>query len=132
MHLIIGGAYQGKLDYAKKTYGLSGGDIFDCSEDGLLEYGKCVNHLERFTLYCAKNGWNPSGFSNGPRPSGGTASLSARTYRPAWFRSTPSCGLARSQRQAPELAVAEGRERDAPFLRPAPKAEMRLALLRQG
>ncbi len=61
MHLIIGGAYQGKLDYAKKTYGLSGGDIFDCSEDGLLEYGKCVNHLERFTLYCAKNGLEPVG-----------------------------------------------------------------------
>ncbi len=33
MVLIIGGAYQGKLDYAKETYNLSDEDIFDCKEN---------------------------------------------------------------------------------------------------
>ena len=30
MILIIGGAYQGKTEYAKKTYGLQDADIFTC------------------------------------------------------------------------------------------------------
>jgi adenosyl cobinamide kinase/adenosyl cobinamide phosphate guanylyltransferase len=60
MHLIIGGAYQGKLDYAIKKYGLTDGDIFDCSESGEIEFKKCVNHLERFTLGCVRRGVEPA------------------------------------------------------------------------
>jgi adenosyl cobinamide kinase/adenosyl cobinamide phosphate guanylyltransferase len=58
MDLIIGGAYQGKLDYAREAYGLKEGSIFDCTDQGSLEFKRCVNHLERFTLYCVKNGLN--------------------------------------------------------------------------
>ena len=32
MELIIGGAYQGKLEYALKHYGLTGADVFDCRD----------------------------------------------------------------------------------------------------
>ena len=32
MILIIGGAYQGKLDYAKEKFGLRDEDIFDCAK----------------------------------------------------------------------------------------------------
>ena len=32
MILIIGGAYQGKLDYAKEKFGLKDEDIFDCAK----------------------------------------------------------------------------------------------------
>ncbi len=60
MHLIIGGAFQGKLDYAVKKYGLSEGDIFECSESGEIEFKKCVNHLERFTLGCVRRGLEPA------------------------------------------------------------------------
>ncbi len=34
MILIFGGAYQGKTDFARKTFGLSNKDIFDCGELG--------------------------------------------------------------------------------------------------
>lgn len=30
MVLITGGAYQGKLDYARKEYGITEEDVFDC------------------------------------------------------------------------------------------------------
>ena len=32
MILIIGGAYQGKLDYAKDTFGIVDADVYTCSE----------------------------------------------------------------------------------------------------
>jgi adenosyl cobinamide kinase/adenosyl cobinamide phosphate guanylyltransferase len=59
MHLIIGGAYQGKLDYAIKTYSLTDEDIFGCTSDGALEFKRCTCHLERFTLYCVQNHLEP-------------------------------------------------------------------------
>jgi adenosyl cobinamide kinase/adenosyl cobinamide phosphate guanylyltransferase len=58
MDLIIGGAYQGKLDYAKEKYGLTDSDIFECSDKRDIEFKACVHHLERFTLYCVKNNLN--------------------------------------------------------------------------
>jgi hypothetical protein len=59
MRLIIGGAYQGKLDYAIKTYNLTDEDIFDCDSDGALKLKRCVCHLERFSLYCVQNNLEP-------------------------------------------------------------------------
>ncbi len=57
MHLIIGGAYQGKLDYAKTRFALSESDIFTCSENtGKVDFHKkCVYRLEEYTLWCARN-----------------------------------------------------------------------------
>lgn len=55
MDFIIGGAYQGKLDYAKKIYSLNNNDIFTCTEDGGIIFGsRCICKLEEFTLWCAK------------------------------------------------------------------------------
>ena len=34
MDLIIGGAYQGKTDYVRRTYNLSEEDICDCALQG--------------------------------------------------------------------------------------------------
>lgn len=63
MHLIFGGAYQGKLDYAKEKYGLKDGDIFFCNAggDGPVEpsidfSGKAVDGLEEFVLSCVRGG----------------------------------------------------------------------------
>ncbi len=60
MKLIIGGAYQGKLDFAKKEYGFSDCDIFTCSDASEIDFSKpCINELQEFTLYLVKNGQNP-------------------------------------------------------------------------
>lgn len=57
MILIIGGAYQGKRTLAKQKYGLSDDDIFTCTEAPGIGFGaRCIDKIEEFTLWCAKNG----------------------------------------------------------------------------
>lgn len=52
MILIIGGAYQGKLDFARETFGLREEDIFTC-RGGEIDFSRrCVDHLERFVRAC--------------------------------------------------------------------------------
>lgn len=61
MVLIIGGAYQGKLDYAKEEYGLTDSDVFTC-EEGSTAVGfdeKIVDHFERYVLAMIKAGQVP-------------------------------------------------------------------------
>ena len=60
MDFIIGGAYQGKLTFAKNKYGFTDKDIFTCTENGSVDFSKrCVRHIEDFTLWCVKNGEDP-------------------------------------------------------------------------
>lgn len=48
MIFIIGGAYQGKLAYAKQSYALTEQDIFVCSS-GEIDFSKrCVYAIEEF------------------------------------------------------------------------------------
>jgi len=64
MHLIFGGAYQGKLDYAKERYQLKDQEIFFCSAgEGQCPAGpnidftkKAVDRLEEFVLGCVRCG----------------------------------------------------------------------------
>jgi len=57
MDLIIGGAYQGKLEYAKNRYSLAEGDIYRCSEAGGAEFGhRCLYGMQEFALWCVRNG----------------------------------------------------------------------------
>ncbi len=49
MVLIIGGAYQGKRDYAKENFSLRDRDIFDCTGSGIDLRAKCICGIERFT-----------------------------------------------------------------------------------
>ena len=61
MILVIGGAYQGKLDYVKETYGLTDEDVFTC-EEGSTAVGfdeKVVDHFERYVLALIKAGQVP-------------------------------------------------------------------------
>ena len=52
MILIIGGAYQGKLDFAKETFGVSDGDVFTCG-GGAIDFSKgCICKMEEFTAQC--------------------------------------------------------------------------------
>ena len=59
MVLIIGGAWQGKRDFARKTFGLAEEDIFTCAGEGIDFSRRCVDRLERFCLECAERGEAP-------------------------------------------------------------------------
>lgn len=55
MILIFGGAYQGKLDYARNLENFSEEDIFYCGETCSIDYSKKVIYgLERFVLACTR------------------------------------------------------------------------------
>lgn len=59
MHLIIGGAYQGKTDYALRL-GLERSDVFTCAPGQAPEWGyKCLRHLENYALFCLRRGKRP-------------------------------------------------------------------------
>jgi hypothetical protein len=61
MILVIGGAYQGKLDFVKEEYGLTDDDVFTCEETstavGFDE--KVVDHFERYVFALIKAGQVP-------------------------------------------------------------------------
>ena len=49
MILIIGGAYQGKTDFAKSKFNLTDEDIFDCTDKTEIDTTKkCITHLEQY------------------------------------------------------------------------------------
>lgn len=58
MHLIVGGAYQGKLDIAKSKFELTDDQVYTCVDtDGAPDFSKkCIYNVEKFTLYCTRNG----------------------------------------------------------------------------
>lgn len=60
MVLIIGGAYQGKTEYAKKTYSLQDADIFTCENMDIDPNARAIRHLERFALACVRAGKEPA------------------------------------------------------------------------
>lgn len=63
MDLIIGGAYQGKREYAKSRFSLGEEEIFTCREDGeICLSARCVDRLEEFTLRCVRDGVDPVAF----------------------------------------------------------------------
>ena len=52
MILIIGGAWQGKLDHAKEAFGITDRDVYFCS-CGVIDFSKrCIYRLEEFTSHC--------------------------------------------------------------------------------
>ena len=48
MILIIGGAYQGKLDFARETFGLTDADIYTCSAGEIDFSRRCIYGVEEF------------------------------------------------------------------------------------
>lgn len=57
MHLIIGGAYQGKLDIAKNKFGFTDDQVFVCTDKTeKIDFSKkCIYHAEQFVLNCTRN-----------------------------------------------------------------------------
>lgn len=57
MELILGGVYQGKLDYARNSYALTDEDIFICTEQAPLLFDKkCIAYLETYVRGCIQRG----------------------------------------------------------------------------
>lgn len=56
MHLIFGGAYQGKTQAAAAKYDLKDDEIFTCAGIRLDPDARCLRHLERFAKACAEAG----------------------------------------------------------------------------
>ena len=59
MTLIIGGAYQGKLEFAREAFSLGEDDVFTCSGTEIDFSRPCINALEGFTLACVRQGLDP-------------------------------------------------------------------------
>lgn len=58
MILIIGGAYQGKLDYARSAFHLSEEDVFTCTGAEIDFSRRCICKIEEFTFsYPDPIGW---------------------------------------------------------------------------
>lgn len=62
MHLIIGGAYMGKLSFAKEYYGFLQEQICDCAEAEPDFSAMCIRHLEEFTYRCVLRDEDPVEF----------------------------------------------------------------------
>ena len=61
MKLIIGGACQGKTEYAKRSFGLKDEEIFTCKEEGEPDPAyRCIDHLERYLRSCAAEDKEPA------------------------------------------------------------------------
>lgn len=59
MFFIIGGAYQGKLDYARTRFALQQEDIFTCTGGEIDFSRRCVCRIDTFVRACAENGADP-------------------------------------------------------------------------
>lgn len=59
MVFIIGGAYQGKLAFAKATFDVTDGEIFHCTGSEIDFSSRCISGLEEFTWACVGCGTDP-------------------------------------------------------------------------
>ena len=61
MELLIGGAYQGKREYALREYRLTANEL--CACDASVEpdwQARCLDHLELWALGCLRRGADPA------------------------------------------------------------------------
>ncbi len=61
MVLIIGGAYQGKLDYVKETFNINNENIYFCNYENInIDFNKkVIANLDKFILAMIKNKKEP-------------------------------------------------------------------------
>ncbi|MBQ3276388.1 MAG: bifunctional adenosylcobinamide kinase/adenosylcobinamide-phosphate guanylyltransferase [Oscillospiraceae bacterium] len=60
MDLIIGGAFQGKLDYARNAFGLREEEIVTCTPDSEPDWNaRCLCRVEDYVLDCVRRGVSP-------------------------------------------------------------------------
>lgn len=59
MKLIIGGAYQGKRDFAKAAFHLTDDAFFTCNGEKIDFSYPCIDKIEEFTFSLVKGGKDP-------------------------------------------------------------------------
>ena len=60
MELVIGGVYQGKLEYAREKYGFAAEEVFECRGDRDLDpSARCIRGYQRYVAYCVRTGLEP-------------------------------------------------------------------------
>ena len=60
MDLIIGGAFQGKLEYARKHFKIKASDVCECQINKEPDFTKrCLYCYERYVLWCMRKGIEP-------------------------------------------------------------------------
>ena len=59
MILIIGGAYQGKLNFAKTAFSLTEKEIYTCTEQNIDFSKRCIYRIEEFAYACVQNRIEP-------------------------------------------------------------------------
>lgn len=62
MILIIGGAYQGKLAFAKESFGIKDEEIYSCCGTEIDFSKKCIYRIEEFSHCCVKQGMEPEAY----------------------------------------------------------------------
>jgi adenosyl cobinamide kinase/adenosyl cobinamide phosphate guanylyltransferase len=62
MIFIIGGAYQGKTDFAREAFALTDADIYTCTGEEPDFSHRCIDNLENFTLACTQQGSDPTDY----------------------------------------------------------------------
>ena len=60
MVFIIGGAYQGKLDYAKAAFSIADNEVFTCDSAKIDFSRRCIYCIEKFTLACVRETIDPT------------------------------------------------------------------------
>lgn len=60
MVLVFGGAYQGKLEYVIRNYGIQENEIFHCDDASEIDFsGRVVYGFEKLVLNLVKSGADP-------------------------------------------------------------------------
>lgn len=60
MKLVIGGSFQGKLDYVKENI-CENPSVFECTESDSIDLSKdVIYHIEKWSLWCVKNNREPA------------------------------------------------------------------------
>jgi adenosyl cobinamide kinase/adenosyl cobinamide phosphate guanylyltransferase len=62
MKFIIGGSYQGKLEFAREAFSLEDNDIFVCTTDtNAIDFGKkCIAYIDKYALNRIRAGEEPA------------------------------------------------------------------------
>ncbi len=50
MILVIGGAYQGKLDFAKEAFGITDAEVYTCTSGEIDFFKRCIYKIEDFAF----------------------------------------------------------------------------------
>ena len=67
MVLIIGGACQGKLDYAKAAFSIKDDEVFACDGAAIDFSRQCIFRIEEFTLACVRENIDPTEYFRSQR-----------------------------------------------------------------